>query len=1530
MNLPVAKRAALRRRLADAGARARHIPYVLSLIFAVLAAGIITAGVFYYRHHERRYRAEVESQIAAIAELKAVELADWREDRLGDGAVFFRNAAFSALVRRHLDKPEDVEAREQIRTWLSHVQAAHRYDRVFLLDAQYSKKMTVPEAPEQETSCVSERTSAILRTGEMAFEDFHRGEQDQRIHLEVLVPILEGGSGSRLAAVVALRIDPATYLYPYISRWPTPSRTAETLMVRRDGNDVLFLNDLKFHKNAALNLRVSLEEGKDLPAVKAAMGQEGIVEGVDYGGVPVVAAVRAVPGSPWFLVARMDTSEVYAPVRERLWLMVVLVGVLLLGTGAVVGSVWRQQSVRFYREKSEAAEALSLKTTLLEAQSETSPDGILAVDTEGHSILFNKRFGELWRIPGHVLDTRDDGKILEYILCQLKDPVGFGIRVAYLYEHKDETSKDEIEFADGRCFDRYSSPLAGANGNYYGRIWYFRDITERKRREHELRRLAEIAEQAPQAIALANLDGIIEFVNDAWARMHGYESRAELVGKHLRVFHTDEQMKTEVAPFNAAVKRLGHHAGEMGHRRKDGTTFPTQMSVVVFKDEQGKPYGLAAFAEDITQRKRAEREIRALRRQIEFVLGATRTGLDIIDAQFNIRYVDPEWQKVYGDYAGKKCYAYFMGRDSVCPDCGVPKALETKQIVVTEEVLVRENNRPVQVTTVPYQDESGEWLVAEVNVDITERKRAEEERRRLAAILEATPDFVGFADAKDTHVLYINKAGRRMTGLAPDEDVTKLKISDVHPEWTNRMLVETVLPTAARDGVWTGECAFLHRDGHEIPVLMALVAHKNSSGEVEVFSTISRDITDRKRAEEELVRERKNLKAIFEASPVGLLLMDENAAVTAVNDVAARLVGRTSVEMITRQPGEALGCVHASDDARGCGNGPCCPSCPIRAAIEGVLRSGQAARAIEVQPVLVIGGAKVSPWLEISAEPLTIDGRRHVIASVVNITGRKQAEQAIRRAKEDAEVANAAKGEFLANMSHEIRTPMTAIMGFAQIVDDAIECCTTCPDHRTCTVRMQNREYIEIIRRNGEHLLELINDILDISKIEAGKFVMDVQPYSLPAVIADVTSMMRVRAEQRGLLLSVEYETAIPETVHTDGARVRQTLVNLVGNAIKFTERGGVRMVASFLPAWRDGRPAVQMKVIDTGIGIGEEKLTQLFQPFAQADASTSRKYGGTGLGLAISRRFAELLGGELAVESTAGKGSTFTLTIPTGSLEGVRMLKDPAEAVHGEAASLHVPAANEKVLAGTRILVAEDGPDNQRLIRTILSMAGAQVELAADGREAVSKAAAGAFDVVLMDMQMPEMAGYEATRLLRSQGYAVPILAMTAHAMTGDREKCLAAGCTDHLIKPIDRGRLIDAVARHAGKEALGQGPAAPTPESPAGDPEVIRSQYADDPELAGILDQFVKGLPGQIEAMSLAAQAGRREELQRLAHRLKGAGGSYGYPLLTDVAKELEDAARAGDVEAAGMALGRLTALSRAVAKGAVPEPVSKEMTS
>ncbi len=533
---------------------------------------------------------------------------------------------------------------------------------------------------------------------------------------------------------------------------------------------------------------------------------------------------------------------------------------------------------------------------------------------------------------------------------------------------------------------------------------------------------------------------------------------------------------------------------------------------------------------------------------------------------------------------------------------------------------------------------------------------------------------------------------------------------------------------------------------------------------------------------------------------------------------------------------------------------------------------------------------------------------------------------------EDADAASRAKSTFLANMSHEIRTPMTAILGYADLLTDP-------------NLSASNRNnYLSVIRRSGEHLLSLINDILDLSKIEAGRLSLDIGRCNVVSLLAEVASLLRPRAEEHGVSLGIEYAGPIPETILADGNRLRQAVVNLAGNAVKFTEHGSIRIAVSFLPAWHGEIPAIAVEVIDTGIGIRSEILPHLFQPFRQGDASVSKAFGGTGLGLSISRHIAVLMGGELTATSVWGKGSTFTLTVPTGELTGIPMLAQPVEVEHDTAADNFVDSIAD--LKGIRVLLAEDGLDNRQLIEAFVRKAGAEIEAVENGRFAVDQAEAGSFDLILMDMNMPEMDGHEATRLLRAHDYRKPIVALTAYAMESDAAQCLASGCTEHLPKPINRARLIQTIARLVGRENSvspltplpggdssglaasapfvegARSPVRPAPLAAAEESvcqqEIIVSQFIDDPEMTPIIGGFVERLPGQLDAMRRSLTDGQYDELQRLAHTLKGAGGSYGYPSLTEACRRLEDTVKMQDCRAAEAALSALAAQIHAVQKG------------
>ena len=402
----------------------------------------------------------------------------------------------------------------------------------------------------------------------------------------------------------------------------------------------------------------------------------------------------------------------------------------------------------------------------------------------------------------------------------------------------------------------------------------------------------------------------------------------------------------------------------------------------------------------------------------------------------------------------------------------------------------------------------------------------------------------------------------------------------------------------------------------------------------------------------------------------------------------------------------------------------------------------------------------------------------------------QQAEERANILAREATSANRAKSEFLANMSHELRTPMNAIMGFSEVLSDD-------------ELNEEHQSYLDTIIESSKSLLHLIDDILDYSRVESGKLDIDIRDCRVGDLVGELESMLRPVASKKSIALEFLQCDMIPEIIQTDPLRLRQCLTNLIENAVKFTETGYIYVDVGLVN--RDGEAFLQFAVEDTGIGIAEDKLSLIFESFTQADSAATRKYGGTGLGLAITKRLVILLGGQISVVSTEGKGSVFTFEIPTG----VQWL-DINEPVWNK--YLPVDEINELfeiekgyVMYNGKVLVAEDNPSNQKLIAILLQKMGLEVSLADDGLQAVEQCGQQTFDVILMDMQMPNLNGYDATRQLRSQGVRTPIIAVTANAMSGDEQKCISVGCDGYLSKPIDRQKLEELIGQHLSVQAAG-----------------------------------------------------------------------------------------------------------------------------
>jgi len=734
--------------------------------------------------------------------------------------------------------------------------------------------------------------------------------------------------------------------------------------------------------------------------------------------------------------------------------------------------------------------------------------------------------------------------------------------------------------------------------------------------------------------------------------------------------------------------------------------------------------------------------------------------------------------------------------------------------------------------------------------DITDKKHAEGAVRVSDVALRAVSQGVIVADSS-RRILSVNTAFTKITGYTQDEVLGKpckfLQGKDTDPATIKK------ISSALKAGK-NHSCEILNytKSGNQFwnELTIAIVS---SNGEITHYIGVLRDITERKTNELEIAEATARLQLATRAGGVGVWDYNINTGNLTWDDQMYKLYGlekqpdKTTYDIWTDH-------IHAEDRQR--------ITAEVQMAIYGTKEYDTEFRIIKKDKTVR------------TIRALAVVRRNHegkaerMVGTNWDITEQKEGEEKLLAANQElivssekAKLANAAKSEFLANMSHEIRTPMNGVIGLTELLKDT-------------PLNKEQKEYVSALKTSGEALMDIINDILDISKIEAGKIEIEKIDFDIYKCLSDFSSMVVVRAQSKELKYTCEIESNIPEYIIGDPSRIRQVLLNLVGNAIKFTKSGGVKVKAT------KNVDTIKFEIKDTGIGIPSEKQQMLFQKFSQIDSSTTRLYGGSGLGLAISKQLVKLMGGEIGVQSTVGNGSTFWFTIPlvTGS-------KPKQEA------SKVKPSAS---LAGKTILVVEDNHINQQVVCTVLSKAGATTTTAQTGAEALQILDNRKFDIVLMDIQMPVMDGLTATKEIRARNNNIPIIAMTANAAQGDQEECLAAGMNGYISKPISPQTVISAIIKLTTKDAANMPaiqPNASTALLTDWNKATFMERVMDDSNLATtILECAIQELEPTLKIVQSAIETDNKKDIKALAHTIKGLAANISAELLSFQAAELE----------------------------------------
>jgi PAS domain S-box-containing protein len=1018
-----------------------------------------------------------------------------------------------------------------------------------------------------------------------------------------------------------------------------------------------------------------------------------------------------------------------------------------------------------------------------------------------------------------------------------------------------------------------------------------RDVSDLHEAEQARSLLASIVESSDEAIHSVTLDGTIVSWNRAAEALFGY-SRQEIIGRNVAVLAPPG--RGEEVPRRLVTIRQGRASSPFDTflQRKDGGRVDVALSISPIRNSAGEVVGAAGIARDIRQRLQAGQKLRESEQRFRTFFEHAPFGIIVSGADGRIVQVNATFSRMLGypvqELPGMR-WAQLTHPDDLNLSLRMDEELANypDRYPEVEKRYIRRDGTVmwarIKLSAVRDTDESPRYVVVHVE-DITERKRTEaallESEDRFRVMADCCPTMMWVTDAAGA-AKFLNRAYREFSGATYEQlEGGKWQLL-LHPDDAHEY-IGAFQRAVHEHASFRGETRVRRADGEWRLLGSYGEPRVSSGGEFLGHVGLSADITDRRQAEQSLRASEEKFRQLAEnIREVFWMMTSEADEILYVSPAYEQVWGRTC-DSLYRNPMAWTEAIHPND---------------LEHAHALFARQMKGESVDSEYRILTPSGQE--KWIRDRAFPIRDQAGKLIrIAGIAEeVTERKRYETELVRAREGADAANRAKSRFLANMSHEIRTPMNGVIGMLQLL------------HET-ELSTEQQRYVRVAEDSGRALLTLIDDILDLSKIEAQKIVLENVNFNLRRTIEDVVQLFSVQARAKQLEIHTCLSPEIPPLVQGDGYRLRQVLTNLCSNAIKFTDRGQVTVGAA-LESQGSRKATVRFTIADTGIGISPDQTASLFSPFVQADASTTRKYGGTGLGLAICKQLVEMMGGTIGVDSREGQGCTVHFTAVFG-------VPTPGQPPSPTGRENMRPGGHCSPCRGgrtARILVAEDNAINREVILAQLRKLGFEGHAVENGAKALEAVQQESYDLVLMDCEMPEMDGFEATRRIRGSPQAgIPIIAVTADAMPADQNQCLRAGMNDYLAKPVELAQLEEKLAAWlpvAGNSVAPQAQARAVDKQIKAifDVEALLRRLMGDRRLAcAVLSGFLQDVPSQLSNLGDRLAGADAAGIRSQAHMLKGAAATVSAEGLREVALAMEQAGKTGQLDRCGELLPRV----------------------